>query len=317
MLKSEAGDYVSRCASLAVLLEVSAYPKPGNVHRTHDFPDTMYEHFLAAGVAIGPTMRRLAVRGFEAVGGSQEWARIGVGGQVLKAVTESLGWQTGGNVNLGVVLLFSPLAAAAGASLFGNERVDVEVLREKLSKVTRTTSPDDAAAVYEAIGKAMTPRVLGEAEELDVTDETSLTRIRNEGLTLMDVFELCSERDSICREWVSDFEVTFDVGYRYLNEALERSTDVNASIVDTFLQILSKRPDSLIRRKMGIEKALEVSERAARVLDEGGMGSEKGGELLRRLDDELQSAGGALNPGTTADLTAASLFVVLLEGWRP
>ncbi|UCD45584.1 MAG: triphosphoribosyl-dephospho-CoA synthase [Candidatus Bathyarchaeota archaeon] len=317
MLKSEVGDYVSRCASLAALLEVSAYPKPGNVHRTRDFPDTMYEHFLAAGVAIGPEMRRLAVRGFEAVEGSREWAHIGVGGQVLKAVTESLSWQTGGNVNLGVVLLFSPLAVAAGASLFGDERVDVKTLREMLRKATRTTTPDDAVAVYEAIGKAMTPRVLGEAEELDVTDETSLTRIRNNGLTLIDVFELCSERDSICHEWVSDFEVTFEVGSRYLNEALDRSGDVNASIVDTFLQILSKRPDSLIRRKRGVEKAVEVSERAAGVLEEGGMESEKGGELLRRLDEELQSSEGALNPGTTADLTAASLFVTLLEGWRP
>jgi triphosphoribosyl-dephospho-CoA synthetase len=38
---------------------------------------------------------------------------------------------------------------------------------------------------------------------------------------------------------------------------------------------------------------------------------------LKILDSELQRAGGGLNPGTTADLTASSIFVLLLEGWRP
>jgi len=40
-------------------------------------------------------------------------------------------------------------------------------------------------------------------------------------------------------------------------------------------------------------------------------------ELVRSLDEELHTAGGLLNPGTTADLTAASIFVSLLAGWRP
>ncbi|WP_455363487.1 triphosphoribosyl-dephospho-CoA synthase, partial [[Eubacterium] cellulosolvens] len=39
-------DEIAAALQLAVLLEVSAYPKPGNVHRTRDFELTRFEHFL-------------------------------------------------------------------------------------------------------------------------------------------------------------------------------------------------------------------------------------------------------------------------------
>jgi triphosphoribosyl-dephospho-CoA synthase len=235
---------------------------------------------------------------------------------ILEAVTDSLDWQGGGNVNLGVVLLFAPIAAATGSTLMRHEDVDVADLRGKLELVTRSTTPEDAALVYEAIRTAMTPRVLGEVEELDVYDPESTSELVEKRLTLIDVFGLCAERDKICREWTSGFNVTFDEGYTYLKAALG-SIEVNTAVVDTFLHILSANPDSLIARKSGKALAEEVSERAQRILEEGGSGSELGSEMLKILDDELAEAGGALNPGTTADLTASSLFVALLEGWRP
>lgn len=317
MRRTEAGNLVERCATLAVLLEVSAYPKPGNVHRTHDFPGMRYEHFLAGGVALSPAMRKLALRGYEAARGSVEWRDIEVGNFILEAITDTLSWQRGGNVNLGVILLFAPLAAAGGAAVHDNIRVEVECLREMLTEVLNSSTPNDAITVYEAIRLAMTPRVLGVVEELDVCDDSSLSRIQYEGLTLIDVFHRCAERDSICAEWVSDFETTFETGYPYLKRSLELCDDINSAVVDTFLLILSRQPDSLIRRKCGLKKAVEVSRRASLVLEEGGLYTERGREMLWQMDRELQKARGDLNPGTTADLTAASIFVALLEGWRP
>ena len=316
MLGAKARDYVSRCASLAALLEVSAYPKPGNVHRTRDFPDAKYEHFLAGSVALGGAMGRLATRGREAESGERSWEDLGLGEGILEAVTDSLSWQNGGNVNLGVVLLFAPLAAAAGSVLMRHGEVTAKDLREKLELVTRSTSPEDAVRVYEAIKASMTPKVLGEVEELDVYDESASYEIVERGMNLIDVFRLCSERDLICREWASGFKVTFEEGYPYLVGALA-SGGVNSAIVDSFLLILSKNPDSLIVRKSGEVKAADVSARAQVILELGGSGSEAGREALGVLDEELAQAGGSLNPGTTADLTASSLFVALLEGWRP
>lgn len=317
MQRSEIGDLVARCASLAALLEVSAYPKPGNVHRVRDVPGTRYEHFLAGSVAMASAMRRLALCGYDAQEEVAGWGEIGVGKYVLEAIKDTLNWQAGGNVNLGVILLFAPLAAAGGSVLCGKDRVDLSELRAALSRTIRSTKVDDAVAVYEAIRLAVPFRVLGQVEELDVLDDSTLERIRREGLTPLDVFQRCAHRDSICNEWVSDFEITFTVGHPYLKDAVANSEDINSAVVDTFLLLLSKLPDSLIQRKRGFEKALEVSERAGLILGEGGSASERGRKMLWALDGELHEAGGLLNPGTTADLTAASIFVLLLEGWRP
>lgn len=317
MRRDEAGDLVARCAAIAALLEVSAYPKPGNVHRTRDLPGTRYEHFLAGSVAMEPAMRRLGLRGYDAQRDAAAWEDIRLGIHILEAVRDMLNWQRGGNVNLGVILLLAPLAAAGGSTLHGDGCVDVDDLREALKRVIRSTTPDDAVAVYEAIRIAVPFRVLGQVEEFDVLDDSATEQILREGFTLLDIFERCAHRDSICHEWVSDFETTFTVGYPHLRSAVESLEDINSAMVDTFLLLLSKQPDSLIRRKSGLEKALEVSEKVSLILAEGGSSSKRGRELLWALDRELHKADGMLNPGTTADLTAASTFVLLLEGWRP
>jgi len=41
-------------AQMAMMLEVCAYPKPGNVDRCHDYPDTRLEHFLASAIMVRP-----------------------------------------------------------------------------------------------------------------------------------------------------------------------------------------------------------------------------------------------------------------------
>ena len=316
MRRDEIGDYVSRCASLAALMEVSAYPKPGNVHRTRDLPGTRFEHFLAAGVAIGPFMRELALRGRDAVSGSLSWDQISVGKSVLNAVVDSLEWQRGGNVNLGVVLLFAPLAAAAGATLHESASIDAMSLRENLEKVVRAAVPDDTVDIYKAINIAMSTETLGNVGELDVTDGGSRERIKDERISPLEVFEKCAERDSICSEWVTGFQITFEISYPTLKTSLDEGT-VNDAIINTFMQILSKYPDSLITRKSGVAQAAEVSKQTKKILEAGGASTVKGKKLLWALDEELHAAKGDLNPGTTADLTAAALFVSLLEGWRP
>jgi triphosphoribosyl-dephospho-CoA synthase len=313
MKGAEAGDYVGRCHALAGLLEVSAYPKPGNVHRLRDAPGTRYEHFLAGSVATTPAIRDLASRACRESGGG-DWGRLGLGEAILEAVEDMLRWQRGGNVQLGVVLLHAPIAAAAGAS-YGEDGVSLKKVRQVLREIVAAGTPRDTVNIYRAIGLAMTRTTLGEVGDLDVADESSLKQIQEEGLTPLRVFRLCMDRDTICSEWVHGFPVTFDEGHRHLSKLLREGKPVNYAVLETYLHLLSRHPDSLITRKSGTMKAKMVSERAAQLLvhraEPGFM------EELRKMDEELWSCGGILNPGTTADLTSASLFLQLLTGWRP
>ena len=304
---------MGRCHALAGLLEASAYPKPGNVHRLRDGVETRYEHFLAGSVATTPAIRDLANRAHRISSGG-DWGSLEMGATILRAVEDMLEWQRGGNVQLGVVLLHAPIAAAAGAAYCENGVSSTRV-RESLVEVIAAATPRDTVNIYKAIDMAMTRRTLGEVGGLDVSDESSLKQIHEEGLTPSQVFGLCEDRDTICSEWVNGFTVTFEEGHRRLSHRLEDGETVNSAIVETFLYLLSRHPDSLIMRKSGAEKAKEVSDRAAQALRRRG---EPGFmDEVRRMDEELWSANGDLNPGTTADLTAASIFVQLLTGWRP
>lgn len=305
---------VQQCATLAVLLEVSGYPKPGNVHRIRDTPKTRYEHFLAGAVAIGSSIRDAALSGYRVSSGEINVKEAGVGQHILRAVMDTSNWQRGGNVNLGTILLFIPLAVAAGMAHSCGKIVSGE-LRKNVRRVMESTTADDTLAVYEAISIA-NPGGLGKVERYDVTKEVSKSLIREENVALQDVFRISAGWDNISKEWITGMEITFEVGYPAFLRIYNEFRDVNTATVHTFLEILSKNPDSLIQRKTSMEKALEVSKAAAEILKQGGLTSEKGRTMCWKLDEKLHRSKGKLNPGTTADLTASSIFVALLEGFR-
>jgi len=281
---------VGNCASLAALLEVSAYPKPGNVHRLNDFPETSYEHFLAGGVALGSVMGEVAERSSQ----TQDYATIGLGKGIREAVDAMFQWQKGGNIHLGVILLFTPLSAAAGAMLSGGD-VSVGALRDYTRKIIACSTNVDSIDIYSAINKAMSSENLGDSEELDVTDSESTERILRENITPLEIFGLCKDRDMICSEWVTGFQTVFETGYPYLRERINEGAYIKDATVDTFIKILSENPDSLIMRKTDTEQAKLVSNEARKIMEAGGTTSESGMRMLWSLDEKLKKENGRLN----------------------
>ena len=92
---------------------------------------------------------------------------------------------------------------------------------------------------------------------------------------------------------------------------------LNTAVVHTFLKILAEHPDTFIARKVGKEKAIEVSLEAKAILELGGLETAKGKQSLAAFDRKLRVKGNSTNPGTTADLTAAALALCTLNGYRP
>ena len=317
LLKHEVGDLVERCTVLASLLEVSGYPKPGNVHRTSDMASTRFEHFLAASVSIAPAMRKLAIKGYQVGRRHLAWPEVGLGRHIFEASRESLNWQSGGNVNTGIVLLIAPLAAATGCHLSQRSAVSLEDLRGDLIEALSAATSRDSVMIVRAIRGALSPRVLGHSSRFDVTDDNILRSVISNSVTPRVLFEECKNRDTICSEWVTGFSLTFGRAYPALQENLRQNGDINRGIVHTFLQVLSETPDSLIIRKRGFAEAVEVSRLAQQVLLRGGLDTPEGTEELRLMEQRLGSSGGELNPGTTADVIAAAIYLLLAGGWRP
>ena len=309
-------DHVSRCLQLAILLEVSAYPKPGNVHRTADFLETRYEHFLASAVAVAPHLREAAERGTNVSTENITLDRINVGKIIRDSVSDVVVWQRDRNTLLGSITLLAPIAAAAGLTMANRQSFSVDALRRNLKSVVEATTPKDAVNFYDAIAIAK-PGGLGKAPKLDVNDKASKQQILAQGTSLYEIFMISSSWDSIAAEWTSNFHNTFDIGYPFFKAQIDKSGDVNTASVHTFLKILSLVPDTLIARKAGRQKAEWVSREAGKVLDAGGLATRHGKDGLRELDRELHDTRHKLNPGTTADITSAVLAVAILEGFRP
>jgi triphosphoribosyl-dephospho-CoA synthase len=122
-----------------------------------------------------------------------------------------------------------------------------------------------------------------------------------------------SHRDSVANEYVTNFEITFETGLPALEEALKKDVSASEAIIHTFLIILSQVPDTLIARKLGMDKSRDVSDMAKKVLAYGGISTQKGRDEINRFDTFLRGQNHDLNPGTTADLIATVLFVYLMK----
>ncbi len=274
---------LAQAAQLACLLEVSA-DKPGNVTWGKPFWDARYVDFMASAVAIGPAMR--------------EAARKPVGETILRAVRDTRRFVST-NTNLGMLLLLAPLAKAAG-------NPHSQGLRTAVEEVLQALTVDDARHAFEAIRLAA-PAGLGDSDVHDVHAAAV-------DVTLLEAMRVAQERDAVAREYVTDFAITFELGYPALRRFLEGGHRLSSAIVQTALTILAQVPDTLIRRKEGEAVARDVSRRAAAVLEAGGVFSERGRAALATFDRSLRDDAHRLNPGTTADLTTASIFVYLVEG---
>jgi len=299
-------DSVATAAQLACLLEASA-PKPGNVSPGRPFHDTCYEDFLASAAAIGPAM---------ALAGQRP-----IGPTVLAAVEATARWAPS-NTNLGIILLFAPIArtaiemartassdtgtppfAPAGAA--AARSISIAALRDGIDTVLAAATIADARAVYAAIRLAR-PGGLGQAEAQDVRDEPDAT--------LQVVMSLAAERDAIAREYATGFVATFDTGLPALSRARSDGLSWDAAVVETYLVLLAATPDTLIARKRGAGEAESVSRAAAAIVAAGGVRTPTGRSHLDAFDERLRDPHNASNPGATADLTAATLFVYLLAG---
>ena len=297
------------------MLEVSSQ-KPGNVSFTSSFERTRVEHFLASSVAAGPIFQEAAYLGISVAEKRLKVAKVGLGKLIKDCATEVDSWQNGGNTILGTVMLFVPIAVAAGMTPTKEDNIfDFSQMRKNIALTVKSTNSWDSVHLYEAVDIS-NPSGLGDAPDLDVSDPGSKERLLKENVSLFEVFKIAQGYDDICYEWVNNYPITFDLAYPYLKKQLE-TKPLNTAVVHTFLKILAERPDTFIARKVGKQKAIEISQEAKAILELGGLETPAGKKSIAEFDKKLRSKGNSCNPGTTADLTAAALALCTLGGYRP
>jgi triphosphoribosyl-dephospho-CoA synthase len=220
-------------AQLAMMLEVCAYPKPGNVDRCHDYPETHLEHFLASTIFARQALEEAA----------EGKGRIG---EIIRHAVRDTNCHEGGNTHFGAFILLVPL-------LYGKD------IPGAIAAVSRTDT-SDAVAFYKAF--AMTAVKVKASDELDVNDPHALTLIRDREMTLLDIMQHSAANDMVAREWVTGFSLV-----RRGADLLKQLGPGRQSIVDAFVTLLATEPDTFIIKKHGLDVARETMLRARDVLD--------------------------------------------------
>ncbi len=281
---------IARSPSSAVLaactLEATA-PKAGNVHPAKSFDSLRYEHFMVAAQiasqAIDDRSRPVSLR--------------------IMIAAQKTAMQIKTNVNLGILLLMAPLIIADESqppTSGADSDVPFDQLDDWRNEVARAIdqfTPDDSQALLRTI-QISQPGGMGEVDEMDLhrTDTTAYDMVA--------AMRLARSRDRIARQYADGFNDFFDHVVPVVAQSFSSQRDPLAAIADAHLVLLANDIDTLIQRKCGHEVAAEVQRRAGEV-------DRNDTESRQRFDDFLRSDSNRMNPGTTADLIAAALYVLM------
>jgi len=274
-------DAVARAFRDACLAELDAL-KPGNVHRYCDEDSMMLADFEASAAAAAPPIAA---------------PDLPVGTRIRLAV-EATKSAVGHNTNLGIILLAAPLAGAALDAGGGG-------LRGSLSNILAGLNVGDTEQAYAAIRHAG-PGGLGNAAEHDVRSPPTVS--------LIEAMRAAETRDRIAWNYSHDLVDIFDLGLPRLEQGVAHWGMGPWTVTFLYLGFLAQIPDTLIERKHGSRVAASLLEEAAPI--EASLAAAETPEAMRApllaFDRSLKERG--LNPGTSADLTVATLFAAALRG---
>ncbi|MCD5425183.1 MAG: triphosphoribosyl-dephospho-CoA synthase [Methanosarcinaceae archaeon] len=318
MIKENIHSYIAKCAQLAMVLEVSAHPKPGNVDRTDDYKDTKYEHFLASSISI-----------YDVIKDASQNDRF-IGKSINNAVDLSTSWQNGGNTHFGAFILLIPIAMASGNLIKREELFSIkEFQRGVLIKdillnaheIVKKTDIGDAIEFYKAFTSIKVK--VNTVKEFDLKQSDSIISLSEKNMSLYDLMEISKGYDMIANEWVNGFnkcaecaKIIID-GMGQMGIFKKYNLNINEVIVYTFLFILANNRDTFIQTKFDIETADFVSNQALNIitkLHENKFDFDSTYPSIQKFDDELLFK--KINPGSTADIVIAGLFIALMKGIR-
>jgi len=266
------------CAAVASILEATAR-KPGNVSPNRSFSDLSYDDLCNAALAMVPALDR--------------GKKNSLGRMIKNAVIYSRS-KTLSNANLGIILAIYPLAAASTSPGKPLRPTDADTEIEQCNA-------QDALDIYDAI-KLSTPGSLGKRDSYDIHSPAPES-IRD----AMQHAAVTEPTDSIAALWASGYQSLWDSIVSDLQYNESHGASWEQSIIFTALSQLARTPDSLIIRRHGRQKAIQVSSEAAVVLE---LPHDDRAAAIEAFDWRLRHPC-RINPGTTADLVAAALYVHL------
>ncbi len=254
--------------------------KPGNVFLDHPAYGMTHKDFLQSSMACSDIICE---------------QNIDIGEKILESVKASID-VVGCNTNLGIILLCSPIVEAI---YLDNEH---KLQQNNLKKVIDRIDLKQTKTIYKAIN-------LANAGGMGLKDKFDLNTKKSSDFILSEAMNFASSYDYIANEYTNYFNNIINTISLNWRNYFKLMGNAECATTATFLKLISSNPDSLIARKYGLDTAIEVSGKFKALSDE--YCELKNPNIINNklllLDSELKIQG--LNPGTTADVVVASIFI--------
>lgn len=281
MFRTYTSEQLATAFKSACMTELQAL-KPGNVHVFADGHGMTIHDFIKSADVTADVIAR---------------PDLSVGERIFYA-TELTHQAVGQNTNLGILLLCAPLIHAA---IYAKGKMS---LRQGLTETLAQLTVDDARLVAKAIVMA-NPAGLGNAQAHDVHSTPEVT--------LLEMMQAAQDYDRIAWQYAHAFNDVFDLGCHRYHAAMLKWQNPAWATTALYLGLLSQIPDTHVIRKYGAVAASELLLEAAE-MEALHYGVDNPKLVQKRLLDwDASLKARSINPGTSADLTVATLLVTFLE----
>jgi len=273
--------FVKRTAERAVrslLREAEAAPKPGLVDRLGpgSHTDMDIHLFRRSAATLGPYFRRMVV-----ARSARELRALGI--EAETAMLEATG---GINTHKGAIWTMGLLCAAAGnlsrAASYGGAAPDATALCAEAADIAAAIAALDRPGA--AAGPTPTHGQMARADH-------GLRSARDEALA---GFPSIRARA---------LPLARSLGSRFMTD--------DERVITILLAVMAEADDTCLVARGGIQALIDARSVAARILAAGGPNTAMGSRLYARLRQQFLESG--LSPGGSADLCAATLFLVDIE----
>ena len=257
--------------------------KPGNVHKYSAGHGMNVKDFIKSGEIISNYLTN---------------NKYNLGKKILNSVIETKK-KIRKNTNLGIILMLSPIITVVEKEGILTKKKLLKKIKSLLAKQNTKNSYD----IFKAISIA-TPGGLGFSKKYDVN---KLPRI-----SLYKAMEYSKKKDLIAKQYCSGFKDILEVGIPAYDKFYKKWGKVNWALTGVYLTFLKKFNDSHIIRKNGIKIAINVKKQAKKYYN-----ILKNYENMKIIEKKLlffdkMLKNNEINPGTTADLTVATLLLELV-----
>lgn len=315
--------FISQCAVLAHNLLYANENKPGGASFSKEFVDTTTEHFLAGASSLLAPIFGLAKRGILVAENHLWYEDAEIGFFIEKALEKSKTWyKSNGNTILGTLLMFSPITLGI-ANSFATEgmRTNTKLNLDNVIYITdqfiKNSTTEDCIYLTEALNKTVSKNILPSDKEED-NFNSFLEIHKHEKTNLYEFTKFYKDRDLVFYELSHKYQTTLKIGFPTFLRSYEEDQNFRTAITQTYITLMSEKKDTHIAKRFGNEIASKVNQQAKEIIKAGGVFTENGQEMIKELDMYLRNSNGRIiNPGTAADITATTIFLALIQGYRP